>query len=277
MNKFIDRFCWRHWFTLCSVSLGALALWSCATTGSPKDTEVEKLLTRQDAAMSRSSYEQLRPAIEEIRVGDSRAKILNSIPQKEEGKVFELKQGGKLVGLLFDYNWPGVLTPFNHQGYLKPESLDEMHLGYLEDGMLRLKKVIIFKDDKVSQILSFSPPNEQLESGKFQLGKEIGLLGHLSKEDYEKVFLPRKDQIVPGMHVFEVFGLFNANYRRNGQSYIILCPSYLNYKTGAKAIKTAEGVRVLFPFGYLEGDTEIIKWEVEMLNNRVTAVRPYGQ
>ena len=227
--------------------------------------------------MSRSSYEQLRPAIEEIRVGDSRAKILNSIPQKEEGKVFELKQGGKLVGLLFDYNWPGVLTPFNHQGYLKPESLDEMHLGYLEHGMLRLKKVIIFKDDKVSQILSVSAPNEQLESGQFQLGKEMGLLGHLSKEYYEKVFLPKKHQIVPGMHVFEVFGLFNANYRRNGQSFVILGPSYLNYKTGVRSTKTTEGVRSIYPFGYLDGDSEVIKWEVEMLNNRVTAVRPYGQ
>jgi hypothetical protein len=112
--------------------------------------------------------------------------------------------------------------------------------------------------------------------GQVQLGEKIGLLGHLSREYYEKVFLPKKDQITPGMHFFEVFGLFNANYRRNGQSYVILCPSYLNYKAGAKATKTAEGVRVIFPFGYLDGDTEVIKWEVEMLNNRVTDVRPSG-
>jgi hypothetical protein len=254
-----------------------LALWSCAAAVSSQDTEVEKFASKQDSAMIRSAYEQLRPEIEKIAVGDSREKVLSSIPPREEGKVFEIQRRGKVVGLFFEYNWPGVLTPFNHQGYLKPQHLDEMHLGYLEDGMLRLKKVILFKDDKVAQVLSISTPNEQLESGQARLGKEIGLLGHMSKEYYEKIFLPKKDQITPGMHVFEVFGLFNANYRRNGQSFVILCPSYLNYKTGVRSTKTTEGVRSIYPFGYLDGDSEVIKWEVEALNNRVTALRPYGK
>jgi hypothetical protein len=54
-----------------------------------------------------------------------------------------------------------------------------------------------------------------------------------------------------------------------------MCPGYLNYKHSVKVEKTPEGVREIFPFGYLEGDTEIVKWEVEMLNYHVVGVRAH--
>jgi hypothetical protein len=257
-----------------SMSLLLIGLISCAAPRSPAGSDVEQFLKKQETAMSRSSYEQLQSAVDRIKVRDTREQVLSAVPQKEEGKAFELKRGNQLVGIVFDYNWPGVLTPFNAQSYLNPKKLDEMHLGYLENGMLRLKKVILFKEDRVAHILSFSTPNEALESGEARLGKKIGLTGHMSKDYYEKIFLPRKDRIVPGMYVWEMFDLLGANYMRDGQSYVTLCPSFLNYKTGVKTEKSGDSTRAIYPFGYLEGEREVIKWQVETVNGRVTAVKP---
>ena len=250
----------------------------CAVSQSSSGSEVDQFLKKQEAAMSRSSYEQLRPAIDQIKVGDTREQVLAIVPQKEKGKAFELKRGSQLTGIIFDYNWPGVLTPFNSQSYLSPEKLDEMHLGYLENGMLRLKKVILFKEDRVAKILSFTTPNEVLESGEARLGKELALTGHMGKEYYEKIFLRRKDQITPGIYVYEMFDILGANYMRNGQSYVIICPGFLNYKTrGMRTTKTNEGTRSVYPFGYLEGDMAIVKWQVETVNGRVRAIKRYPE
>jgi hypothetical protein len=141
--------------------------------------------------------------------------------------------------------------------------------------MLRLKKVILFKEDRVARILSFTTPNEVLEAGEARLGKEMALTGHMGMDYYEKIFLRRKDRITPGIYVWEMFDLLGANYMRKGQSYVVICPGFLNYKTGVKTTKTIEGTHSIYPFGYLEGDKEIIKWQVETLNNRVTAVKPF--
>jgi hypothetical protein len=77
------------------------------------------------------------------------------------------------------------------------------------------------------------------------------------------------------MDFWEVFSLLHASYivTSDAQSYVIMCPGYLNYKRPPKTDKTPEGVHAIYLFGYVEGDTEIVKWEVEMLNNRVVRVR----
>lgn len=250
-----------------------ITFYGCATT--PPLDEAQKT---QEALLSRASYEQIRPTIEKIEVGDARSKVLEiAKPKKEAGQYFKTTKAGHVKALFF-HNWPGVLTPFDSSGYLHaPEKLGEMHFGYLDGRILRPQRILIFDGDKVSSIIDVPDPRRLLkESGV--VVKETDPLAHFRKDAYEDLFLKKKDQIVPGMHLWEVFTLLGANYimTADAQGFVVMCPGFLNYKGAVKLDKTADGVRAVYPFGYLEGDTEIVKWEVEMLNYRVVHVRPRG-
>ena len=140
--------------------------------------------------------------------------------------------------------------------------------------MLRPRRILIFENEKVSKIID-NPDIREAAKEPGATTIEVGPLGLFQKQAYEKYFLPNKDRIKPGMDFWEVFSLLHASYimTSDAQSYIMMCPGYLNYKQPAQTEETPEGVRAIYPFGYLEGETEIVKWEVEMLNDRVVRVR----
>ncbi len=251
-----------------------VSLNGCATT-----TPIIEAHKTQEAMLSRSSYEQIQPAIENIQIGDTRSKVLEIVkPKIEQGQYFKLTKAGEIKPFYF-HNWPGVLTPFATRGYLRaPEKLGAMHFGYLDGGMLRPRRILIFAGDKVSKVIDVLDPESFTKEPGVTV-KETGPLDHLSKESYVDIFSQKKDQIVPGMHFWEVFTLLGANYflTPDMQSFVIMCPSYLNYKSAVKETTTTQGVYAVYPFGYMDGDTEVVKWEVEMLNSRVMRVRPYGE
>ena len=252
-----------------------IGLYACATVA-PLDKALDEAQKTQEAVLSRASYEQLRPAIEKINIGDTRSKVLALVrPKEEKGKFFLKEERGetKLVQFL---NWPGVLTPFNPLRFASPEKLEVMHFGYLDGRWLVPRKILIFENDKVLKIIDVPDPIA-LWTGPGATVLEAGPLAHLSRQAYEKVFLREKDRILPGMHIWEVYSLLGANYHMtpDAQSFVVFCPGYLNYKGPAKAERSAEGVRTVYPFGYMEGDIEIVKWELETLNGRVVCVRPH--
>lgn len=268
----------------------------CATT-SPEIQPREA----QKALLSRASYEQIRPAIEYIRAGDEISKVLEvARPKEDKGQIFRKTKMGQYVGYEIYPMWPGVLTPFWNikeyiamldygkrdaesvsrrfrQGDAKTVSRD-MFFGYLDGAMLRPRKILIFENQKVSKIIDL-PDFEELVKEPGVRVEKVDLLDHMRKQAYEKDFLPKKDRITPGMDFWEVFSLLKASYiiTSDAQSYVIMCPGYLNYKRSVKAEKTPEGIRAIYPFGYVEGDTEIVKWDVEMLNNRVVGVRAHKE
>ncbi|KAF0220353.1 MAG: hypothetical protein FD174_1254 [Geobacteraceae bacterium] len=258
---------------LCSV-FAVCMFTGCVTTPFPQLVEAEK---KQAAAMNIASYEQIRPAIEKIQAGDTRDKVLGIVkPKKDEGNYISITQRGVVTGIYIYHNWPGVLTTFDRAGYFEPEKLREIHLGYLEGQMLRPRKIIIFEKDKVSQILDVPDPLAlALEPGVTI--KKLDWLSFMRKEAYTGLFLPKKDRIVRGMHRWELFILLGANYMMSTdwQSFTIMCPGFLNYSRSEFSKETQEGIRTVYPFGYLDGDREVIEWEVELLNFRVTDVRPY--
>lgn len=80
------------------------------------------------------------------------------------------------------------------------------------------------------------------------------------------------------MHWWEVFTLLEANYLADPdlQSFTIMCPGLLNAHRPPQSTETADGIRGVYPFGYMVGDVEYPLWEVIMLNRRVVEVRPYS-
>ena len=248
------------------------SLYGC-TTLSP----IVEAKKNQETLLSRASYEQISPAIEKILVGDSRSKVLEiAKPKNEAGEYFNITESGQSKTLYF-HNWPGVLTPFNSLGYLaSPENLEVMHFGYLNGNILRPRRIIIFENDKVSKVIDVPDPTEMLKKTNL-IVEETDPLAHFRKDAYEQIFLEKKNQIYPGLHLWEVFTLLGANYfmTHDAQYVVVMCPGYLNYKRAVKAEKTSDGVRSVYPFGYVENDTEIIKWELEMLNYRVVRVRQH--
>jgi hypothetical protein len=272
-------------FGLLGCVLVLTGLYGCAT--------MSPAIQAQKALLSRASYEQIRPSIEKIQVGDEMSKVLEiARPKEDNGHFFkeENRLSSQVKYSVFPM-WPGVLTPFwdigeyiamldYGKGDAKSVSLPPRHLffGYLDGAMLRPRKILIFENQKVSKIIDFPDFEELIKEPGVTIAK-VDLLDHLRRQAYEKSFLPKKDRITLGMEFWEVFTLLNASYimTSDAQSYVIMCPGYLNYKRSVKAEKTPEGVRAIYPFGYVEGDTEIVKWEVEMLNYRVVGVRAHKE
>lgn len=256
-------------------------LYGCVTT--------QPAIEAQKALLSRASYEQIRPAIETIQVGDEMSNVFEIVRLKK-GNGSIIRESNRLSGQ-FKYfvfpMWPGVLTPFwdlrvyinaqwNADADPKVISLPTgyMHFGYLDGAMLRPRKILIFENKKVSKIIDIPDIEKSMTEPGVTVTK-VDPLDHYRRQEYENYFLPKKDQITPGMDLWEVFTLLNASYimAPDAQSYAVICPGYLNYKRPVMAEKTPEGVRAIYPFGYVEGDTEILKWKVEMLNDRVVSVR----
>lgn len=135
----------------------------------------------------------------------------------------------------------------------------------------------------VKAIVDIADPTEELqEKGRQQSqsgadAKQEDLRFFFRKEAYEKLFLTKKDQITTGMHWWEVFTLLKANYlmRPDLQSFTIMCPGLLNAERPPQSTKSADGIRTVYPFGYMESNVEYAQWEVIMLNRRVIEVRPY--
>jgi hypothetical protein len=266
------------------------------------------------AAKTSASYEQIRPAIAEIKVGDARAAVLDLMRDKmklsiDDRQVFEVRENGQRAGLLMYQSAPGVLTPFDTRAYFslweKPDALAAIHFGYVEGLMLRPRTVVVLEKGVVSQIVTIPEPTQflyrvstgsnrdpvadesatkpelaqqsvQLPAGAASLSKEL-MPSIYGKKPYEDVFLPKKDQIVIGMHWWEVFTLLSANYLMSPdlQGFTIVCPGFLNAQRTPESNETADGIRTVYPFGYMEGDVEYPQWEIVMLNRRVVEVRPY--
>lgn len=266
----MSNYVYRKWTMLFAVLVASLS--GCTTTA-----PINEALKIQTDALSPSSYEQIRPSIGKIQVGDLRSKVLEIVkPRVEQGRYFQVSEGGRRQILKF-FNWPGVLTPFDTSGYLhSPDKLDAMHFGYIEGRMLRPRRILIFEKDTVSNVIDVADPIDLVKDPGVTV-LQTGPLGHLTKKAYEDMFLRNKEHIKSGMHLWEVFSMLGANYiaTQDLQSYAIICPGFLNYKRGVVATKTPEGVRAFYPFGYIDEDSEVVQWEIEMLNYRVVSVRPY--
>ena len=230
--------------------------------------------------------------LEKIQVGDPLSKVLDiAMPKKDDAKYFQVKQLFKQTKTLIFPMWPGVLTPFNNPwSYVairanedkekgaggRTRGVRALHFGYLDGQMLRPRKILVFDNLKVSKIIDVPDPADLLAKDPSAVTvKEVKPLDHFRKDAYERVFLRHKDKIVAGMDYWEVLTLLNASYilTSDAQSFVVLCPGYLNYKGSAKVEKTPEGVREIYPFGYVENETEVVTWEIELLNGRVVAVK----
>jgi hypothetical protein len=260
-----------HLIVIVSIAI-LTGLYGCATTMSASLAEAQK---KQEAMLSRASYEQIRHAIEKIKIGDKRSKVLEvAKPKNDTGRYFKISDRGKLK-LIYFHNWPGVLTPFDSSGYLSPEKLEVMHFGYLEGSQILPRRILIIDGDRVSKVIVVPDYTDLLKEPGIVVNEAEPLTPY-SKDLYEQLFLIKKDQIVPGMHMWEVFTLLDANYiiTPDAQEFVVMCPGFLNYKRVVNEEKTVDGFRSVIHFGYMEGDLEVVKWSVEMLNKRVVAVRP---
>jgi len=267
-------------FLGCALVLSAF----CGAASAAPETSA---LQAQEQLLSRASYEQLRPKLEKIRIGDPFSRVLEiAMPKKDNAQYFQVKEMFKKKRTLIFPMWPGVLTPFNTWSYLAIRMNEEkgmagetkmraMHFGYLDGNMLRPRKILIFENLKVAKIIDIPDIAEELGKDPGAVTAKVGPLDHFRKAAYERNFLGYKGKIVAGMDYWEVLTLLNASYilTSEAQSFVVMCPGYLNYKGSAKVEKTPEGVRAIYPFGYVKGDREIVKWEVEFLNSRVVDVR----
>jgi hypothetical protein len=258
-------------------------------TAQDASAEQAKLRKMELETKSRTAYENIRPVIERISVGDSRSKVLEIVnwDEKKTSLITVRDSKGKAISGTIYLFYPGVLTPFNIDSYVIPskrgERLNEIHFGYLDDLMLRPRKVIILEQGMVKTIVDISDPIEELrQPGRQQPQsgaetKKEDLRFFFRKEAYEKLFLTKRDQITTGMHWWEVFTLLKANYlvKPDLQSFTIMCAGLLNAERPPESTKGADGIRTVYPFGYMEGDVEYPQWEVIMLNRRVVEVRPY--
>lgn len=243
----------------------------------------------QEQLLSRASYEQLRPMLEKIQVGDPFSSVLEiAMPKKDDAQYLKVEQFLRPTKHLTFPMWPGVLTPFDTWSYVAirlnerigkagETEVPAMHFGYLDGSMLHPRKILIFERLKVAKIIDVPDYAEvAMKDHSAVTVKEVKPLDHFRKEAYERVFLRNKDKIVAGMDYWEVLTVLNASYilTSDAQSFLIMCPGYLNYnRSSVRVEKTPDGVRRIYPLGYLEGDTEVVKWEMELLNGRVVAVR----
>lgn len=108
--------------------------------------EEARLRKMEIETKSRTAYENIRPAIERISVGDSRSKVLEIVnwDEKKTTLLTEKNWLGKVISGKMYLFYPGVLTPFNVDSYVlpsrRPEKLNEIHFGYLDGMMLRPRR-----------------------------------------------------------------------------------------------------------------------------------------
>lgn len=85
-------------------------------------------------------------------------------------------------------------------------------------------------------------------------------------------------QIRKGSEEWEVIKLLNGRYvtPNFGKNYILIMDSFLNYKGDYKLYKmTSKGIFNVWPFGYMEGETETPKLVLIFKNGRVLKLVPY--
>ncbi len=279
------------------IELGALAAFlavigGCATSGDVNDL-IDEAATREASVLTRSSYAQIQPALERLQIGDSRSRVLEIVkPKTDQFQVVEASYGGRTERLIFNH-WPGVLTPFNPKAYYASTgTIVEMHFGYMDGRMLRPRKILIFDGDHVAKIINYPDPTDiLLEPGATVVEEKRELLGGIPPRDstsqnrkeifkrdklsYETIFLKKKEIFKPGMNIWEIYALLGAQYVASNdfQRFAVLCPGLLNKNKRIESTTTVHGLRDIYPFGYMEGDKDVIEWEIETLEKELVAIR----
>jgi hypothetical protein len=262
----------------------ALAVLCESAAAAPQD-EAQQAQAR---LLTRAAYEELRPRLEKLRAGDPFSSVLEiAMPKADEDKYFEIKQLFKESRLLIFSMWPGVLTPFDKWSYVamrgnakkgvaEKTRVRAMHFGYLDGQMLRPRKILVFENLKIAKIIDVPDPTQSAQDPGAVIVKEVKPLDHFRKDAYDRTFLLSKDKIAIGMDYWEVLTVLGASYALSvdAQSFLVMCPGFLNYnRSSVKVERTPDGVRAVYPLGYLDGEIEVVKWELELLDNRVVGLR----
>ncbi|HET6465341.1 MAG TPA: hypothetical protein VFH55_07010, partial [Nitrospiria bacterium] len=121
----------------------------------------------------------------------------------------------------------------------------------------------------------------ETESSDVQLG------GHVTGPEFSKKFFTqaRFEQaetklkaVKPGMETFDVIKILEGRYVafNSGEIFILFTDGFLKYKGGYVLERmTPEGLLTVWPFGYMEGETEIPKVALIFKNGKVLKVMPY--
>jgi len=141
------------------------------------------------------------------------------------------------------------------------------------------KKKIYFKDIKVLQVKELYKSEEA--PGALQKGESVSppeAASFFSIARYERA-ATKISTLSPGLDIFPVLKSLDGSFvvQYGGASHILFMDGFLKY-TGENIISktTSEGIYVVWPFGYVEGEKEVPKTAIIFKNGLIQKVVPYS-
>jgi len=124
------------------------------------------------------------------------------------------------------------------------------------------------------QEVDFSDPDIKVENG-FSL-RDI-LKSHMTPDRFHEAEKKLRE-MEKGTDVWDVVKKLNGNYftPNSGIGYALLMDGYLNYKGGSWHKMTSNGLFLVWPFGYLDGETEVPKLSLIFKNGKLYKLVEYA-
>jgi hypothetical protein len=164
---------------------------------------------------------------------------------------------------------------------LKRQGRDQ---GVLDVSFGKEEKVHFFKDVTVDRIrpLPFQgPPEMAKEALTFERTDPSKLKEHLfavyTKTSFEDAEAQLK-RMQAGTDWWDMVHQLNGHFMTHdfGESYVLYMKGYANYKADQRwQIATRSGVYEVWPFGYVEGDKEVLQLSVIFRNGKLQRIVPY--
>ena len=138
---------------------------------------------------------------------------------------------------------------------------------------------LYFRDLQVAhtRALAFPEPEPGPEGRAVQTVVEGGLASFYSEQRFRNVE-PLLRGLPEGIDLFGMLLALDARFvtRDGGESHSLLAPGFLNYRSvRTRTVESSDGVYKLRPFGYVQGEREIVRWLAIFKNDRLEKVVPH--
>lgn len=175
-----------------------------------------------------------------------------------------------ILGLLLNYGCAPTMLEFKQLKTI--ESTSKSAFNKVEPKLKELKTRENIHSKLEWHNLTF--PDIKVENG-FSL-RDI-LKSHMTPDQFHEAEKKLRE-MEKGTDVWDVVKKLNGNYftPNSGIGYALLMDGYLNYKGGSWHKMTSNGLFLVWPFGYLDGETEVPKLSLIFKNGKLYKLVEYA-
>ena len=156
-------------------------------------------------------------------------------------------------------------------------------LGESEPGIGKLMSgpvSLYFRDLQVARTRALEFSGTDPGAGKWAVRTQVegGLASFYSEQRFWEME-PLIRDLPEGIDLLGMLLVLDARFVTNdyGESHSLLAPGFLNYReVRTRSIESSEGVYKLRPFGYVQGEREVVEWIAIFKNDRLEKVVPHS-